>query len=219
MIKKDNLATAGRYNFAVDWNGEGSTGKTSKLRHTYRLERRGRSVRSVNVSNDNRYLIITYEENIPRIRVVDLEKLEFLPHDYDGHTATVRLTNITADNKEKYNFYYYPLGEEGITKMFKDIIKLLQSENIDVDSTKILEDPVNNVHTFLEKLFRAGAGNKPVLILDHAHYVSDPGGIGTIVKLARKWKEIILILTGDTMDNAFQEDFYEFILGPWGREA
>ncbi len=121
--------------------------------------------------------------------------------------------------KEKYNFYYYPLGEEGITKMFKDIIKLLRSENVEMDSTKILEDPVNNIHPFLEKFFRAGEGVKPVLILDHAHYVSDPGGIGTIVKLARKWKEIILILTGDTMDNAFQEDFYEFVLRPWGREA
>lgn len=99
MIKNDNLAPAGRYNFAVGRNGDGNTDKTSKLRHTYRLERRGRSVRSVNVSSDNRYLIITYEENIPRIRVVDLEKLEFLPHDYDGHTATVRLTDITADNR------------------------------------------------------------------------------------------------------------------------
>lgn len=30
--------------------------------------------------------------------------------------------------------------------------------------------------------------------------------------------ELILILIGDTMDNAFQEDFYEFILGSWGKE-
>jgi len=59
-------------------------------------------VRSVNVTSDNRYLIITYEKSIPRIRILDLEKLEFLPPDYSGHTDSVRMTRITNDNKAFY---------------------------------------------------------------------------------------------------------------------
>ena len=59
-------------------------------------------VRSVNVTSDNRYLIITYEKSIPRIRILDLEKLEFLRQDYSGHTDSVRMTRITNDNKAFY---------------------------------------------------------------------------------------------------------------------
>jgi WD40 repeat protein len=82
--------------------GEYITGKHDKdsgYRHTYKLDRRCRGVRSVSVSHDNKYLVITYEENTPRIRIMDLQKFELLPYDYDGHTASVRLTSISQDNK------------------------------------------------------------------------------------------------------------------------
>jgi WD40 repeat protein len=68
-----------------------------KLKHRFELKQGCYGVRSVNIADD-RYLIITNQDN-PKIRVVDLERLEFLPHKYEGHTHSVRLTSISADNK------------------------------------------------------------------------------------------------------------------------
>lgn len=69
------------------------------LKHEYRHDKGLNGVRSVNITGDRRYLIITYEKAVPRVRVVDLENLEFLPHRYEGHTASVRLTCITGDDR------------------------------------------------------------------------------------------------------------------------
>lgn len=77
---------------------EHSLKKDLKLRHNFKLERGCWGVRSVNVTTDNRYLIITNLKN-PKIRVVDLEKLEYLPYTFSGHKSTVRLTSISSDNK------------------------------------------------------------------------------------------------------------------------
>ena len=121
--------------------------------------------------------------------------------------------------QKQHNFYYYLLGEAGINKMFGDIIKLLQSKKIKVETEKLQEDPASNLKPFLEKIFKTREGIKPVLILDNAHFISDPDAIRTIADLAKKWQEVILILIGDKMDNAFLEDFHEFPLGPWGKQA
>jgi energy-coupling factor transporter ATP-binding protein EcfA2 len=121
--------------------------------------------------------------------------------------------------QERYNFYYYPLGEAGINKMFEDIMKLLQSKKISLDPDKLLKDAVNNIQPFLKEIFNTKEGEKPVLILDNAHFVSDPDGIEIIAELARKWQEVILVLSGDKMDNTFQEYFHEMKLGPWGKQA
>jgi len=72
----------------------------SKLRHAFNPDRKYRGVRSVAASGDSRYLVITFEYGNPRIRVLDLEKLEFLPHGYNGHIESVRLTAITRNNRE-----------------------------------------------------------------------------------------------------------------------
>ena len=103
--------------------------------------------------------------------------------------------------------------------MYEDIVIHLQSKNIVLNTSKILGDAVNNFHPLLEKLFKSKEGIKPVLILDNVHFISNPHDIRTIVELAKKWKEVILILVGDTMDNALLEDFHEFPLGPWGRQT
>ncbi len=55
-------------------------------------------VRSVNVTSNNRFLIITYEQS-PEIRIVDMAKLTFLQVTYPGHTDSIRMTSITSDNR------------------------------------------------------------------------------------------------------------------------
>ena len=76
--------------------------KSEALRHRVRIKGSCNGIRSVNVTSDSRYLIITYEGSIPGIRIADLHQLEFLPHAYEGHTDSVRLTSITRDNEAFY---------------------------------------------------------------------------------------------------------------------
>jgi WD40 repeat protein len=98
-IRNSNLLPIEKDNVALDISSNDQAKKTFELRHMIKLNSRCRGVRSVNVTSDNRFLIITYESRNPGIRVADLEKLEFLPHKYTGHTDSVRLTSITRDNK------------------------------------------------------------------------------------------------------------------------
>ena len=99
MKKNNDLLPVGTENSVSAIKENGQPERTSSLRHTYKTDSGRRGVRSVNISTDNRYLVITYEENTPRIRIMDLQRLEFLPYEYEGHTASVRLTNISPDNK------------------------------------------------------------------------------------------------------------------------
>ena len=85
-----------------------------ELKHTVKPDLILNGVRSVNVTTDNRFLIITYEKSTPRIRLVDLEKLEFLPHEYPGHTDSVRMTRITNDNKA-----FYTASWDGTSRRFE----------------------------------------------------------------------------------------------------
>jgi WD40 repeat protein len=80
------------------------------LKHKYALS--AHAVRSVNVTPNGRYLIITNTTN-PIIRVVDLELLKYhLPHKYLGHSDTVRLTSITPDSK----FFYTASWDASVRK-------------------------------------------------------------------------------------------------------
>jgi len=87
-----------------NWKNELATGDTGKtrlseiLKHRLNLKDGGLRVRSVNVTKNDRHLIVTFENN-STIRVVDLEKLEYLPFDYAAHRATIRLTSITRDDR------------------------------------------------------------------------------------------------------------------------
>lgn len=85
-----------------------------KLKYQIELNGQCNSVRSVRLTSDNRYLIITYEISIPRIRVVDLDKLEFLSHQFADHTDTVRMTCITKDNKA-----FYTASWDGSSRRFE----------------------------------------------------------------------------------------------------
>jgi WD40 repeat protein len=74
------------------------TPQPDRIRHRLNPANRYLRVRSVNVTRNGRFLIISFEQT-PQIRVVDLEKLAYLPNRYEGHTQTVRLTSATPDSK------------------------------------------------------------------------------------------------------------------------
>jgi WD40 repeat protein len=99
MMKNDILKTVKRNNSALGRYTNDRESERFELSHSIRTDFGLNGVRSVNVTSDNRFLIITYEKSIPRIRIVDLEKLEFLPYEYCGHTDSVRMTRVTRDNK------------------------------------------------------------------------------------------------------------------------
>ena len=121
--------------------------------------------------------------------------------------------------QKNYNFYYYPLGAEGIKKLFGDMISLLKSKKINADVEKITKDAVAGLKKYLGEIFKPKQGAKPVLIIDNAHLFTEYDDMAMISELADKWSGIIIILVGDKMDNAFQKSFYEIRLDPWGKQA
>ncbi len=94
---KNIISPSGKGN-TLTVNSQSEPWKSMKLRHSFDLTGKPEGVRSVNVSSDNRYLIITNEGKAGKIRLVDLERLEYLFPEYSGHTASVRLTSISRDN-------------------------------------------------------------------------------------------------------------------------
>ncbi len=116
MMKKknnNNLLPAIKDNVALDTISNDKAKKTSELGHIFDFNGGCNGVRSVNVTTDGRYLIITFEGSKGRIDIVDLNKLEFLPHKYAGHTDSVRLTSITRDNKA-----FYTASWDGTSRRF-----------------------------------------------------------------------------------------------------
>lgn len=99
MSKGNYISPAGRGNTRID-NNQPEPWKSGFLSHKFNPDDRLNGVRSVNVSPDNKYLIITNESKAGMIRVLDLDKLEYLSHSYSGHSASVRLTSISSDNSE-----------------------------------------------------------------------------------------------------------------------
>ncbi len=100
-MKKNNnkvLLPAKKNKVALSIGCNNASKKIIALRHVFDVDRSLLHVRSVNVTTDNRHLIITFDDNA-KIRVLDLVKLEFLPHKFEGHAQSVRLTSITKDNK------------------------------------------------------------------------------------------------------------------------
>ncbi len=72
-----------------------------------------KGIRSVNITSDNRYLIITFESSEGRICVLDLKKLELLPNEYAGHADSVRMTSIAKDNKS-----FFTASWDGTSRRF-----------------------------------------------------------------------------------------------------
>jgi Sigma-54 interaction domain len=120
---------------------------------------------------------------------------------------------------KQYNFYYYALGEGGMDKFFRDIFRRLQAKDNNLDPVKFLQEVVNDIQPFLENIFDFETGKEPVLILDNAHLISDPGDKSAIANLSKKLQKVILILIGDKMDNAFLTDFTEFPLQRWDKHV
>jgi WD40 repeat protein len=97
MNMDDKISLAGKGS-TLAVNEQAKPWKSGLLSHEFELTGKPEGVRSVNVSADNKYLIITNESRAGKIRVVDLDKLTFLSPSYSGHTASVRLTSICQDN-------------------------------------------------------------------------------------------------------------------------
>lgn len=74
---------------------------SGELKHQLKKKLICYSVRSVNISPDNRYLIVTNADN-PQIKVIDLQLLEHVSRKYNSHTKSVRLTSITKDSSAFY---------------------------------------------------------------------------------------------------------------------
>jgi len=78
------------------------------MRHNYKPDCIHHGIRSVNLTGDGRYLIITYEGRRGYIRAIDLEKLELLPHTYPGHKDSVRMVSVSRNNK-----YFFSASWDG----------------------------------------------------------------------------------------------------------
>lgn len=97
--------------------------KSGELNHQFSIGSKCHEVRSVNVTPDKRYLIITNANN-PGIRVLDLELLEYKSFKFNHHTKSVRLTSIAGDGSAFYtaswdgNCYRYDLHTGEYKSMF-----------------------------------------------------------------------------------------------------
>jgi len=72
-----------------------------ELKHRFNVGSKCYAVRSVNITPDNRFLIVTNADN-PGIRVIDLALLERKPQHFNSHQSSVRLTSITRDGSAFY---------------------------------------------------------------------------------------------------------------------
>ena len=97
MKKGNYISPVGHGNKGIV-NARPKSWSSGFLGHRYNPVDRPDGVRSVNVSSDNKYLIITNESRAGKIRVVDLDRMEYLAPAYSGHTASVRMTSISKDN-------------------------------------------------------------------------------------------------------------------------
>ena len=116
-MKKNTALMPGRNNNNLKlFQNEEQDTKTI-LKHSYKPSCTPYGVRSVNVTHDNKYLIITYLSNHGYIRVIDLEKLEILPCRYTGHQNSVRMVVV-----EKNNRYFFTASWDGTYRRF-DLLK------------------------------------------------------------------------------------------------
>ena len=116
-MKKRTALIPGRNNNDLKiFQAEEQENKTI-LKHSYKQSCIPYGVRSVNVTYDNKYLIITYLSNHGYIRVIDLEKLELLPCRYTGHQNSVRMVVV-----EKNNRYFFTASWDGTYRRF-DLLK------------------------------------------------------------------------------------------------
>jgi hypothetical protein len=136
----------------------------------------------------------------------------------EGHGKSAFIVKFCHDNKDHQNFYYAELGEAGLNKFFKGIFTLLDDHEIDSATEDPIKQAVDTIHPHLSKLFIQKNGRKPVLVLDDVHLIADPADKEAYMDMAKTWKEVILILLGDKMDNAFFDDFTPFPLKKWDKK-
>ncbi len=87
------------------------------LKHSFNPPCARYGIRSVKLTHNNKYLIITYLSNHGYIRVIDLEKLELLPCRYTGHKDSIRMVSVT-----KNDTHFYTASWDGTYRRF-DLLK------------------------------------------------------------------------------------------------
>lgn len=103
MTAKDslsNLSPVARIFFEITRNDDlPATG--AKLKHRLNTGLKLLSIRSVAITPDNKYLIITHEYT-SQIKVIDLTRLVVMPFKYNAHITTVRLVSPSPDSASFY---------------------------------------------------------------------------------------------------------------------
>jgi len=116
-MKNNNTLIPGRNNNSLKIFQDEEQDTKTILKHSYKPTCFNYGIRSVNITHDNKYLIITYLSNHGYIRVIDLEKLELLPCRYTGHNNSIRMVAVTLDNK-----YFFTASWDGTYRRF-DLLK------------------------------------------------------------------------------------------------
>lgn len=84
------------------------------LRHEFIIEGESCGVRSFNATSDNRYIIITFENSDGRICIMDLCKLDLIPHRFSDHIESVRMTSISKDDR-----IFYTASWDGTSRCYE----------------------------------------------------------------------------------------------------
>jgi len=105
-----------------------------------------------------------------------------------------------------------------LNRLFKGIIASLEDPDIDSEAEDLNSNAIDLIQPHLLKLFKQKDDKKPVLVLDDVHYTADPEDKNRYVTMAKKWKEVILILLGDKMDDVLFEDYLSFPLKAWRKK-
>ncbi len=136
----------------------------------------------------------------------------------EGYGKSAFIVKYCHDHEDQRNFYYAELGEAGLNRLFKGIIASLEDHDIDSEFEDLNSNAIDIIQPHLLKLFKQKDGKKPVLVLDDVHYTADPEDKNRYVTMAKKWKEVILILLGDKMDDALFKDYFSFPLKAWRKK-
>ncbi len=137
----------------------------------------------------------------------------------EGNGKTAFITMFCHTMQKNYNFYYYRLGTGGLMNLFQEIRSFIRIGDPGPQSGDPKANEISAILPHLSTLFKKKGNNKPVLILDDVHFVSDPGDLEAIAMIAKQWKDIILILIGEKQDVKFFSIFTMYPIANWRKEG
>ncbi len=102
----------------------------------------------------------------------------------EGNGKTAFITMFCHTMQKNYNFYYYRLGTGGLMNLFQEIRSFIRIGDPGPQSGDPKANEISAILPHLSTLFKKKGNNKPVLILDDVHFVSDPGDLEAIAMIA-----------------------------------